>query len=143
MRAQPTTAGSAWTALSRSDPKHVVRRLIEEVMNQGRLDVIDELYATSLAPAARRSIEPFLQSFPDTHMDIVTLIAEDDTIVGRFRCSGTHLGTWQGHAASGRRFRNVDEVYFFTIVDGRIIAAWGIEDVPRRTRQLRLDGDGG
>lgn len=127
---------------ARGDPKAVVRRLIDEVMNQGRLDVIDELYAAALAPAARRWIEPFRESFPDTHMDIVTLVAEGHTVAGRFRCSGTHLGPWRGHAPTGRRFRNVSEAYFFTVEDGAITAAWGIEDVPSRLRQLGLDGDG-
>jgi hypothetical protein len=28
-----------------SDPKRVVRRLIDEVMNRGDLDVLDDLYA--------------------------------------------------------------------------------------------------
>jgi hypothetical protein len=41
------------------DPKAVVRRLIDEVMNGVRLEVIDELYAPQMAPAARRWIAPF------------------------------------------------------------------------------------
>ena len=58
--------------------KATVRRLIEEVLNGGRLEVIDELYAPELAPAARRWITPFRASFPDVHMEVVELIAEDD-----------------------------------------------------------------
>jgi predicted ester cyclase len=72
--------------------KAIVRRLIAEVMNAGRLEVIDELYTPRLALAARRWIAPFRASFPDVHMEIVALIAEGDTVVGRFRCTGTHLG---------------------------------------------------
>ena len=45
--------------------KTVVRRLIEEVMNAGRLDVIDDIYTPQLAANARRWITPFRQSFPD------------------------------------------------------------------------------
>jgi len=29
-------------------------------------------------------------------------------------------------------------VYFFTVADGRITSAWGLEDTPRRMRQLGL-----
>ena len=76
--------------------KAVVRRLIEQVLNGGELTVIDELYTPAMARAARRWIEPFRRTFPDVHMEIVELVAEDDTVVGRFRCSGTHLGTWRG-----------------------------------------------
>lgn len=118
--------------------KTIVRQLIDEVMNAGRLDMIDELYAPTLASAARRWIAPFRESFPDMHMEIVDLIAEGDQVVGRFRCSGTHLGVWLGHPPTGRRFSRIDEVYIFRIENGRIIHAWGIEDTPRRLEQLGL-----
>jgi hypothetical protein len=41
--------------------RQVVRRLIDEVLNAGRLDVLDELYDPRLAPAARRWIEPVVR----------------------------------------------------------------------------------
>jgi predicted ester cyclase len=118
--------------------KALVRRLIDEVMNGGRLQVLAELYSADMAAAARRWIGPFREAFPDVQMEIVTLVAEGDTVAARFRCSGTHLGEWQGRAPTGRRFRNVDEVYFFIIRGGRIASAWGLEDNDRRRRQLRL-----
>jgi predicted ester cyclase len=70
--------------------------------------------------------------------EIVSLVAEGDTVAARFRCSGTHLGEWHGRAPTGRRFRDVDEVYFFTIRDGHIASAWGLEDNDRQRRQLGL-----
>ncbi len=120
------------------DPKSVVRRMIEEVMNGGRLDVIDELYTTEMAPGAWRWIEPFRESFPDARMEIVELIAEGEKVVGRFRCSATNLGPWRGRPPTGRRFERVDEVYIFRVRDGRIAEAWGIEDTRSRERQLGL-----
>jgi predicted ester cyclase len=120
------------------DPKSVVRRLIDDVMNGGRLDVIDELYAAQMAPGARRWIAPFRESFPDLQMEIVDLIAEDEKVVGRFRCSGTHLGRWRGQPPTGRRFERVDEVYIFRVHDGLITEAWGIEDTRARESQLGL-----
>jgi steroid delta-isomerase-like uncharacterized protein len=118
--------------------KALVRRLIEEVLNHGRLAVLDELYTPRMARAARRWIEPFLVAFPDARMEIVELVAEDDKVVGRFRCSGTHRGLWRGQPATGRRFEHVDEVYFFEIHDGRIARAWGLEDTHSRLKQLGL-----
>ena len=118
--------------------KDIVRRLMTEVFNAGNLDLIDELYAPSLAPTARRWIAPFLASFNEVEMEIKELIAEDDRVVGRFICSGTHVGDWRGHPATGRRFRRIDEVYIFRIEDGRIVQAWGIEDTLRRLEQLGL-----
>jgi len=122
-----------------SEPdKAVVRRLVEEVLNGGRLEAVDELVVPSMAQEARRWIAPFRASFPDVHMDVIDLIAEDDTVVGRFACSGTHLGTWLGHPPTGRRFEAVDEVYFFRFAGGRIAEAWGIEDNLDRSEQLGL-----
>ena len=84
--------------------KTAVRRLVDEVLNGGHLEVVDELYAPELTGAAKRWIAPFRASFPDIHMEIVELIAEGDTVVGRFTCSATHLGPWLGQAPTERRF---------------------------------------
>ena len=126
------------TATEAGTRKALVRRLIDDVLNGGELAALDELYTRSLALTARRWIEPFRQAFPDLQMEIVQLVAEGDTVVGRFRCAGTHLGEWRGHRPTGRRFQGIDEVYFFTVVDGRITEAWGLEDTARRLKQLGL-----
>jgi predicted ester cyclase len=118
--------------------KAVVRRLIDEVLNAGQMNVIDELYAPALAPRAKRWIAPFRASFPDMQMTVIDLIAEGDTVVGHFTCSATHTGEWRGHAPTGRRFEAVDEVYIFRFQEGRIVHAWGIEDTLGRLEQLGL-----
>jgi ketosteroid isomerase-like protein len=118
--------------------KDVVRRLVDEILNGGRLDVIDELYAPSLAPEAREWIAPFQTSFPDMRMEIVDLIAAEDQVVGRFTCSGTHLGEWLGHAPTGRRFEAIDEVSIFRFREGRIVDVWSLEDNLTRLEQLGL-----
>jgi len=112
--------------------------LVAEVLNGGRMEVIDELYAPELAEEARAWIAPFRESFPDTHMEVVELIAEGDTVVGRFTCSGTHLREWLGHAPTGRRFEAIDEVSIYRFRDGRIAASWGLEDNLGRLQQLGL-----
>ena len=129
--------------MANAEPKQVVRRLVDEVMNRADLSGLDELYAPRLAAAARGWVEPFLASFSDVQMRIVELVAEGETVVGRFACSGTHTGAWLGHAATGRRFEDVAEVYFFRVVDGRIVRAWGLEDTHTRLRQLGLTQTGG
>jgi predicted ester cyclase len=118
--------------------KATVRRLIEEVLNGGHLEIIDKLYAPQLASGARRWITPFRASFPDVHMEIVELIAEGDKVVGRFTCSATHLGEWLGHPPTGRRFERVDEVIIFRLREGRIVHAWSLEDTLARLEQLGL-----
>jgi predicted SnoaL-like aldol condensation-catalyzing enzyme len=123
--------------------KATVRRLVAEVLNGGRLEVIDELYAPELAPGAKRWITPFRASFPDVHMEVVDLIAEGDKVVGRFTCSATHLGEWLGHAPTGRRFERVAEVSVFRLSDGKIVHAWSLEDTLSRLRQLGLTSEHG
>ena len=133
-RGEPAATGAALPERN----KAVVRRLVDEVLNAGRMDVVDELYSPTLAPAAKRWIAPFRSSFPDVHMDVVDLIAEGNKVVGRFTCSGTHSGEWRGHAPTGRRFEAVDEVSIFRLREGKIVHAWGIEDNLARLEQLGL-----
>lgn len=118
--------------------KAVVRRLVDEVLNAGRLDAVDELYAPTLAPAAKDWIAPFRATFPDVRMEVIDLIAEGDKVVGRFTCSATHRGDWLGHAPTGRRFEAVDEVSIFRLSEERIVDAWGVEDTLGRLEQLGL-----
>ena len=124
-----------------AQPKQIVIRLIEEVMNGGDLDVIEQLFSPEMSSAAKGWIVPFLESFPDAEMKIVELVAEGEKVAGRFTCSGTNLGAWRGKPPTGRRFEDVDEVYFFRVVDGLIVEAWGLEDTSDRLRQLREDAE--
>lgn len=119
-----------------NDGKALVTRLIDDVINGGKLELIDELYDSAMADSARRWTEPFRTAFPDVHMETIELLAEGDRVVGRFRCSGTQLGPLRGREPTGGRMHDIDEVYFFTIRDGRIVEAWGLEDTAKRLRQL-------
>jgi predicted ester cyclase len=124
--------------MTTSENKELVRRLVEEAINERNLDLVDELADGHLARDAKRWIGPFRSSFPDFTMQIVDLIAEGD-IVGHFRCSGTHTGEWNGIQATGRRFRDVDEIYIFRVRNGRLTAFVAAEDNLSRLRQLGFD----
>ena len=119
--------------------KETILRFISEAVNGQRDEVIEELFAPHMVEGARDWFGAFRSSFPDVRMEVVELVTEGDTVVGRFACSATHLGEWRGHAPTGRRFENVDEVYFFKFDGDRIAGAWGIEDTLDRFRQLGLD----
>lgn len=118
--------------------KALVRRLVEEAIGGRNPDVVDELAAGEFARAARRWVSPFRSAFPDFEMEVVQLIAEGDTVVGHFRCSGTHRGEWLGVPATGRRFEGVDEIYIFHVKGGRLVSAIGVEDNLTRLRQLGI-----
>jgi predicted ester cyclase len=116
--------------------KHLVRRLVEEVVNKRNPEALDELAEGAFARLARRWISPFRGSFPDFRMEIVELVAESDTVVAHFKCSGTHRGEWLGVAATERRFEKVDEIYIFHVRKGKLASAVGVEDNLSRMRQL-------
>jgi predicted ester cyclase len=118
--------------------KLLVRRLVEDAVNCRCLEVLDELAEGEFALVARRWIGPFRESFPDFKMEIVDLVANGEKVAAHFRCSGTHLGAWMGHPPTGRRFQDVDEIYIFQVRDGKLAAAFGVEDNPARMRQLGL-----
>jgi predicted ester cyclase len=118
--------------------KELVRRLVEEVVNQRNAAPLDELAKGEFARLARRWISPFRSSFPDFRMEIVELVAEEDMVVGHFKCSGTHRGEWLGVPPTERRFENVDEIYIFRVENGRLVSAIGVEDNLSRMRQLGI-----
>ena len=116
--------------------KAMVQRLVDTAINGHDLDALDDLCTAPLAAKLRQAFSEFRAAFPDWHQDTVELVAEADTVVARFRCTGTHQGTWQGLAPTGRRMR-IDEVYFFQFTDGRISRLWGLEDTWTRMHQLQ------
>jgi predicted ester cyclase len=120
--------------------KALVRRLVQEVVTERNPDALDELAEGQFARLARRWISPFQNAFPDFRMEIVDLIAEDDTVVAHFKCSGTHEGEWLGEPPTGRRFENVDEIYIFHVTKGKLSSAIGVEDNLARMRQLGVHG---
>jgi predicted ester cyclase len=118
-----------------TDPKTLVRRLVEDVINADNPDVLDEIATPALARMLRRAFDQFRSAFPDWHQEIIELVAEGPTVVARFRCTGTHQGPWQGLPSTGRAM-NIDEVYFFRTDDNRLARVWGLEDTWTRHQQL-------
>jgi predicted ester cyclase len=118
-----------------TDPKHLVQQLVDDVINANDPDVLDDIATPALARTLRRAFDQFRSAFPDWHQETVELVAEGDTVVARFRCTGTHQGTWKGLAPTGRSMC-IDEVYFFRIRDSRLARMWGLEDTWTRHQQL-------
>jgi hypothetical protein len=126
-----------------SGPSDVVRRLVADAINGRDLDLLDELCVERLAPKLRRAFAEFRAAFPDWRQEVVELVTEGETVVARFRCTGTQRGAWRGLPPTERRMK-IDEVYFFRITNGRIRSLWGLEDNWTRMRQLRgVAGDMG
>jgi predicted ester cyclase len=93
--------------------KAMMRRLMEGI-NAGNMDVVDELFAPRAARLVKRLFTSFYSAFPDWREEIVELVAEGNTVAGRFKCSGTHRGMFLGEAPTGKRME-VDEVFFLRV----------------------------
>ena len=117
--------------------KAMVRRLVEAINAGEEHATVEELFAPGAAVRVRRLFAEFRTVFPDWHEEIVELVAEGNTVAGRFRCSGTHRGEFMGEAPTGRRM-DVEEVFFVRSEGGRFVDFWGLEDSLGRIRQLGL-----
>ncbi len=128
--------------------KELVRNLVDSVFNgrdpsAARRYIADGFESGNPqipagADGFQRFAEDIQRALSDFRGEIRDMIAEGDKVVGRFTCTATHRGTWRGHPPTGRPFRNIAEVYIFTVRDNRITNAWGLEDTYGRMRQLGL-----
>jgi ketosteroid isomerase-like protein len=117
--------------------KAMVRRLVEAINVGEEGAAVQELFAPRVGLRVTRLFADFRSAFPDWHEEIVDLVAEGDTVAGRFRCSGTHRGEFLGEAPTGKRM-DVEEVFFLRVEDGKFVDFWGLEDSLGRMRQLGL-----
>ncbi len=117
--------------------KAIVRRLVEAINAGGEDAAVEELFAPRAARRVKRLFAEFRSAFPDWREEIVELVAEENTVAGRFKCSGTHQGEFLGEAPTGKRME-VEEVFFLRVEDGKFVDFWALEDSLGRMRQLGL-----
>ncbi len=70
-------------------------------------------------------------------MEIVALVGAGDT--SSATSAALAHRTLEGQPGTGRGFRDVREVYWFTARGGRIVEEGALEDNDDRRRQLRVD----
>jgi steroid delta-isomerase-like uncharacterized protein len=120
--------------------KELVRRFYEEVWNLGNLDVADEVFAPEYLRHDSRSSAPepgpagqkriaadFRAAFPDLSFEVDLILGEGELVAGRWTASGTHLGSWAGIGATGRRMR-FSGLNVFRFSDGKVVEAWNHRD---------------
>ncbi len=129
------------------DNKALNRRFVEEVINQGNLDAIDELIDPGVVdhsvpagfPTGREGAKQFAammrSAFPDLHHTIEDMIAEGDKVVMRSTWSGTHQGEFMGIPATGKRV-TVSAIDISRVADGRIVEHWEQSDALGLMQQL-------
>jgi predicted ester cyclase len=117
--------------LSIEDNKTMVRRFIEEVMNDGNSATIAELCVpgSRFAGGIAGQMQSMRTAFPDNHITIDDLVAEDALVAVRVTVRGTNSGPLVGLPAFGRLEQPVPPtgktvlatgIYIFKFTDGRI-----------------------
>lgn len=76
-------------------------------------------------------------AFPDLHVSIEGMVAEDDRVAARNVVTGTHHGTYMGLAGTGTSV-TWREMFLFRFEAGRIVEISGVVDVVGQMRQLGL-----
>jgi steroid delta-isomerase-like uncharacterized protein len=130
----------------------VVRRFYEELWNQGRMEVADELFAPDFVGHApgntgakgpegvKQLISEWRVGVPDMHIEIHAQHAEGTRVGTRFTGRGTHQGTFLGIPATGKE-ASLSGVAITRVVDGQVISDWGEFDMIGFFQQLGLTPD--
>jgi len=125
--------------------KETVGRVFAEVINLGKLDLIDELFdpdfetVTPQGALDREGFAGYVQAwragFPDVRCDVEDLTAEDDRVAWAIRATGTHTGDFMGIPATGRTV-DFDSLNLATFRNGRLYRHTVMMDLGRMMQQL-------
>lgn len=116
------------------DVQALLHRMFDEVINQGRLEVVDELFAddfvdhgpmgdTAGREAFKQLVAQWRDAVPDVHCEIDSVIAQGELCAWLVRTTGTHTGDALGFPATGRRFETVS-ANIGRLRDGRAAEHW-------------------
>jgi steroid delta-isomerase-like uncharacterized protein len=127
--------------------KATFRRYVEEVGNQGNLDLADEIFDRYRAHQpdgsvlergpedVKRFMGEFRNAFPDFHITIEDQISEGDKVVTRWTMRGTHEGEFRGIAPTGKQI-TVTGIGIFRFSDGKVVESWDNFDQLGMMQQL-------
>lgn len=106
--------------------KAIVTRLWDEVWNQNKLTVCDEIFDTEYAAHEKRFAPMFRGAFPDIFFSVDDMIAEGDKVVSRYTITGTHRGEFMGVPPTGKHIR-LTCIWIHRLENGRIVEGrdWG------------------
>jgi steroid delta-isomerase-like uncharacterized protein len=134
--------------VSTEENKTTFRRYVEEVSNDGNLDVADEIFDRYLAHQSdgsvlergpedvKRFTGEFRGAFPDFHTTIEDMVAEGDKVVTRWRAGGTHRGEFRGIAPTGEEIEITGIGIFRFSEEGKVVESWDNFDQLGMMKQL-------
>jgi len=115
--------------------KAMVRRSIEEVWNKGNLAVVDETMASSYVlhfpgqdykgpESFKQMVTMTRTAFPDLHMTIEDMVAEEDKVAYHLTMRGTHRGDFMGIAPTGKQV-TITGISIHRFAGGKEAEVWG------------------
>jgi steroid delta-isomerase-like uncharacterized protein len=125
--------------------KAIAARVFEEIFNQGKFQVADEIYASDFInhglhknfdlQADQAAVHAEKKAFPDLKMTVDLMVAEHDlvTVVWTFR--GTNTAAGYGLPPTGARIE-LRGITVWRIVDGKIREEWTSFDDMQAAQQL-------
>jgi steroid delta-isomerase-like uncharacterized protein len=123
--------------LSTATHKAIVRRYIEQVLNQHRHDLVEEfltenieLHGSGILPGlevVKQWFVTFATAFPDGNTSIEDVIAEEDRVVARITFNGTHEAEIEGIPATGKKV-SMPGITIFRLDNGKIAEGWVLND---------------
>ena len=136
--------------VSASDPVAVVRRFLDEVVDGGNLEAIDQLWAEDLAwhggslgdlhgLAALKAHMAASASgaFTGMHLTVNEIVAAGNKVVVRFTNSGTQTGPFMGAPPTGKHAEWLG-IGIYTVTGGKISEGWFGEDILGMLLQLGI-----
>jgi predicted ester cyclase len=119
-----------------SENRQILERYYERVFNAREIDAIGEYWADEqMMGAVTRGCLTYFEAFPDLHISLDELIAEDNRVFVRSTITGTHDGEYKGIAPTGRNVAT-DCAEVYRLVDGKIVGYWCLLNVAGLMRQL-------
>jgi steroid delta-isomerase-like uncharacterized protein len=127
--------------------KAIFRRYVEEVPNQGNLQVADEIFDRYLSHQSdgstlqrgpedvKRFTEEYRAAFPDWRIRIDEQIAEGDKVVNRVTLRGTHQRQFRDMAPTGKEVEVKAVTIFRFSPEGKVVETWDYFDQLRLVRQ--------
>ena len=114
--------------------KAVAMRVFDEIFNQGKFQVADEIYAPDFRNhGVHRTIDlktdqawvhAEKEAFPDLQISVQEMVAEGDKVAVLWTFQGTHTGWgYEGLPPTGTRVE-VRGITIWRMVDGRIVEEW-------------------
>lgn len=134
--------------MSAEQNKATFRRYVEEVGNEGNLELADEIFDRYLAHQSdgsvlergpqdvKRFMGEFRQAFPDFHTTIEDQIAEGDKVVTRWTMRGTHQSEFRGIAPTGKQITITGIGIFRFSDEGKVVESWDNFDQLGMMQQL-------